>query len=857
VADLANLVLAVDSTSVPKGTAALNELTAAGTRAEAAAIGLGRGSKTAAAEGVAMATAAQSAARAAMDQASGFKVATDAARINTLALRESLVVAREISRGNFTRIPGSLTLLAQGIGSQGGISSFLSAISQQIGLVKTLQNAELAEAATAAANAAAGVEAAARRASANVMAADTEIALAEAQVRVTEGTSAEAAAQARLAAAHEAVGVAAAEAAVAENALAVAMGRANEAQAASAAASRTVIGGAGIGLIGLGIVAAVAYGAVKQFQDQVKESGQLDDFADKLNLTDAQIKKLGGSVTYLGHNIKEVHGLTVTFGDVMYAVWHEIGREVSNAGPWNAMEAAATSAFNAILSAWNKVSAGISAGLFFIIDAGKAAINGSLFTGKFDAIGDIKSRYADELKRNADAFGRIGAGAIAHREKTLQDLSDGNNPRAPKKPRKESDHGLQEALDKLDAEIKGQYALAAAYQVSDVAAQRAIAHQKAAEDAIQHKGLESQFYAKELQKAVAEDVARQAKSNGDLQTETSIRARLNAQVANGAINLGQYNSELKLQTTLHHLNVDLENADAQHKGVVLNIIKQTVDLQTEQLQLEAQLNALKQNTANDNEIARLQLETRLIGSSNKERAVALAQLSAMQQLKEIDPNGLLTKGERNDFVGKQVLKAQLSVQTPFQQWAQNIHTSSAGILQDLQQIEFRGFDNLASSIADVATGTKSLGAAFRDISRQIINDIIQMTVRMLIFRAVSSIFGGSSGLGGAGAGLSAAGAVAGHRASGGPVSSGQTYLVGEKGPELFRPSSSGTIIPNHKVAANNNGPIEIKIGFGDAPDFAPYVQEVSAAHANQAVAISVDHTNKTLSALARPKLMGR
>jgi phage-related minor tail protein len=34
------------------------------------------------------------------------------------------------------------------------------------------------------------------------------------------------------------------------------------------------------------------------------------------------------------------------------------------------------------------------------------------------------------------------------------------------------------------------------------------------------------------------------------------------------------------------------------------------------------------------------------------------------------------------------------------------------------------------------------------------------------------------------------------RAAGGPVSSGQPYLVGEQGPELFVPSASGTIIPN-------------------------------------------------------------
>ena len=36
----------------------------------------------------------------------------------------------------------------------------------------------------------------------------------------------------------------------------------------------------------------------------------------------------------------------------------------------------------------------------------------------------------------------------------------------------------------------------------------------------------------------------------------------------------------------------------------------------------------------------------------------------------------------------------------------------------------------------------------------------------------------------------------GGRAAGGPVTGGTTYLVGEKGPELFTPNSSGAIIPN-------------------------------------------------------------
>jgi hypothetical protein len=38
--------------------------------------------------------------------------------------------------------------------------------------------------------------------------------------------------------------------------------------------------------------------------------------------------------------------------------------------------------------------------------------------------------------------------------------------------------------------------------------------------------------------------------------------------------------------------------------------------------------------------------------------------------------------------------------------------------------------------------------------------------------------------------------ISGTRASGGPVMGGGTYLVGERGPELFTPSSSGNITPN-------------------------------------------------------------
>ena len=45
--------------------------------------------------------------------------------------------------------------------------------------------------------------------------------------------------------------------------------------------------------------------------------------------------------------------------------------------------------------------------------------------------------------------------------------------------------------------------------------------------------------------------------------------------------------------------------------------------------------------------------------------------------------------------------------------------------------------------------------------------------------------------------------IGGNRAAGGPVSGGTPYVVGEKGPELFVPGSSGNIVPNHEMGGAN------------------------------------------------------
>lgn len=103
---------------------------------------------------------------------------------------------------------------------------------------------------------------------------------------------------------------------------------------------------------------------------------------------------------------------------------------------------------------------------------------------------------------------------------------------------------------------------------------------------------------------------------------------------------------------------------------------------------------------------------------------------------------------------------------------------------------------------------------FSSLADSIIADLARIAIRQSITGplagAVGSWVGGMFASGG-GTGGSSSGAwgdyadkvpgIAGTRASGGPVAAGRTYLVGERGPELFQPNVSGVIQPNSVLNA--------------------------------------------------------
>jgi phage-related minor tail protein len=92
-----------------------------------------------------------------------------------------------------------------------------------------------------------------------------------------------------------------------------------------------------------------------------------------------------------------------------------------------------------------------------------------------------------------------------------------------------------------------------------------------------------------------------------------------------------------------------------------------------------------------------------------------------------------------------------------------------------------------------------------------LNEIAAATVRS----GLSALVGGGSGGGLVSLGSAVVGALTGlpGRATGGPVSPGRAYVVGERGPELFVPTSSGSVATGGgtrdvRVSININAPAQ-------------------------------------------------
>ena len=126
------------------------------------------------------------------------------------------------------------------------------------------------------------------------------------------------------------------------------------------------------------------------------------------------------------------------------------------------------------------------------------------------------------------------------------------------------------------------------------------------------------------------------------------------------------------------------------------------------------------------------------------------------------------------------------------------------------------FSSVARSIErDLGRAAKSGELSLKSLARSIVNDLKGVVIDTLVRKPVENLLSSAF-----------AGLFGGGRAGGGPVSRGGSYLVGEHGPEVFRPSVSGRI----DRAGGAGARVTIVLpGVADAESFRRSETQIAAA----------------------------
>lgn len=176
-------------------------------------------------------------------------------------------------------------------------------------------------------------------------------------------------------------------------------------------------------------------------------------------------------------------------------------------------------------------------------------------------------------------------------------------------------------------------------------------------------------------------------------------------------------------------------------------------------------------------------------------------------------NGLLEKGALTQKqYTEEVTKAGdafANAKPQADEWAKTVDSVFENAAQSMQ-----------SSLADF------LFDPFADGLDGMLNGFVTMLRRMgaellaaEAFKMLSSSFGGMSGGGTGGIIAGIAGMFGGARANGGPVSGGTPYLVGERGPELMVPGSSGNIMNTRETSGLGGTNVTMNVSTPDADSF--------------------------------------
>lgn len=133
------------------------------------------------------------------------------------------------------------------------------------------------------------------------------------------------------------------------------------------------------------------------------------------------------------------------------------------------------------------------------------------------------------------------------------------------------------------------------------------------------------------------------------------------------------------------------------------------------------------------------------------------------------------------------------------------------ITDDFQKLGKKAFDGFADSLTDAIMTGK---ANFKEFARSLLADLLRIIIRQQLAVQLQRILGFGSAVSSGGGFFASIPKIFGF-ANGGNPPINRPSLVGERGPELFVPKTSGTIIPNEKINSGSTN-INFTINTVDA-----------------------------------------
>ena len=206
------------------------------------------------------------------------------------------------------------------------------------------------------------------------------------------------------------------------------------------------------------------------------------------------------------------------------------------------------------------------------------------------------------------------------------------------------------------------------------------------------------------------------------------------------------------------------------------------------------------------DLKRAQLQREYVGLigkalSDEERINLAGALRTELEGLSIERNKAISGHMQDQYDSLSQVTAEMLEMNPFAQQLSEEFKSMANTINN----------EILSGIEGMIEGTKTLGQVASSMLKKIASQMFQTAIMGpkgssgvggMLLSGISSIFGGGGGGGGFAPDIKTSGIK--FFANGGRPPVGRPSIVGERGPELFVPRSSGTVVPNNALGGSTN-----------------------------------------------------